>query len=222
MSIFDVFARSPLGPLQHHMETVNETVQRLDPFFNAILQGNWQEAEILQNEISELERRADKIKKDIRLNLPNSLFLPVSRTDLLELLIEQDRIANKSKDIAGIVYGRRILIPEALALQFREYLICALAATSQANNAIHELDKLLESGFRGTEASFVEHMIHELDEIEHQSDELQIRVRRRLFELETDLQPVDVMFLYKVIQWVGELADVAQNVGERLQVLLAR
>lgn len=222
MSIFDVFARSPLGPLQNHMETVNECVQRLDPFFNAILKQSWKDAEVLQNEISDLERRADKIKKNIRLHLPNSLFLPVSRTDLLELLIEQDRIANKSKDIAGIVFGRKIIIPEALSLQFREYLICALAASSQANKAIHELDKLLESGFRGAEAAFVENMIHELDQIEHQSDEFQIRVRKVLFELESTLKPVDVIFLYKVIHWVGEVADGAQNVGERLQVLLAR
>lgn len=222
MSIFDVFARSPLGPLQNHMETVNECVQRLNPFFDAILSKDWKEAERLQNEIGELERKADRIKKNIRLHLPNNLFLPVSRTDLLELLIEQDRIANKSKDIAGIVFGRRVVIPDALSVQFQEYLVCALAASNQANKAIHELDKLLESGFRGAEAAFVENMIHELDQIEHQSDELQIRVRKVLFELEASMKPVDVIFLYKIIHWVGEVADGAQNVGERLQVLLAR
>ena len=222
MSIFNVFARSPLGPLQTHMETVNECVQRLEPFFSAILKGNWKSAETLQNEISDLERKADKTKKNIRLHLPNSLFLPVSRSDLLELLIEQDKIANKSKDIAGIAFGRKIEIPEALALQFKEYLICALAAANQANKAIHELDKLVESGFRGTEVSFVENLIHELDQIEHQNDEFQVKVRKGLFDLESTLKPVDVIFLYKIIHWVGELADGAQNVGERLQVLLAR
>jgi hypothetical protein len=30
------------------------------------------------------------------------------------------------------------------------------------------------------------------------------------------------MFLYKVINWIGDLADRAQQVGARLQLLLAR
>lgn len=34
--------------------------------------------------------------------------------------------------------------------------------------------------------------------------------------------PIDVMFLYRVIELIGDLADVAQRVGSRLQILLAR
>lgn len=223
MSIFDVFARSPLGPLQNHMETVNECVQSLDPFFGAVLKQDWAQVETIQQEISNLERQADKIKKNIRLHLPNSLLLPaVPRADILGLVAEQDGLANTSKNIAGIVFGRKIIIPEPLHFQFREYLISTLAAANQANSAVHELDKLLESGFRGKEVAFVENMIHELDQIEHQSDEFQVEVRKILFELEPTLKPVDVIFLYKVIHWIGKVADGAQNVGERLQLLLAR
>jgi hypothetical protein len=37
-----------------------------------------------------------------------------------------------------------------------------------------------------------------------------------------DLNPVDVMFLYHIIDWVGDLADLAERVGARLEILLAR
>jgi uncharacterized protein Yka (UPF0111/DUF47 family) len=30
------------------------------------------------------------------------------------------------------------------------------------------------------------------------------------------------MFLYKIIDWIGDLADRAQQVGSRLELLLAR
>ena len=53
-------------------------------------------------------------------------------------------------------------------------------------------------------------------------DEIQIAVRRQLFEIEKNLSPVDVIFLYMVIKRVGELADNAQTVGGRLHLLLAR
>ena len=40
--------------------------------------------------------------------------------------------------------------------------------------------------------------------------------------LEVELPPVDVIFLYQIIDWVGDLADRAQRVGSRLQLLVAR
>jgi hypothetical protein len=30
------------------------------------------------------------------------------------------------------------------------------------------------------------------------------------------------MFLYQIIDWVGDLADLAESVGARLEILLAR
>jgi uncharacterized protein Yka (UPF0111/DUF47 family) len=36
------------------------------------------------------------------------------------------------------------------------------------------------------------------------------------------MPPIDVIFLYKVIDTVGELANYAQRVGSRLELMLAR
>jgi hypothetical protein len=65
-------------------------------------------------------------------------------------------------------------------------------------------------------------LIEELDALEKKSDGLEITIRASLFKLEAELPPVDVMFLYKVIDWIGDLADRSQTVGSRLQLLLAR
>jgi hypothetical protein len=96
-----------------------------------------------------------------------------------------------------------------------------LDATHQAERAIEELDELLETGFRGNEVKIVENMIKELDFIERSTDEMQIEVRQALFKLENTLPPVDVIFLYKVIEWIGSLADHAHTVGGQLCLLLA-
>jgi predicted phosphate transport protein (TIGR00153 family) len=94
--------------------------------------------------------------------------------------------------------------------------------STQANKAIHELDELLETGFRGSEVELVEAMIKELDAIERDTDKIEVEVRAALFAIEKELPPVDVMFLYQVIAGIGELGDIAQRVGSRLQLLLAR
>jgi hypothetical protein len=95
-------------------------------------------------------------------------------------------------------------------------------ASSQAQTAINELDELVETGFRGREVELVESMITKLDEIEGDTDKIQVAIRGKLFEMEKDLPPVDVMFIYRVIEWSGDLADLAQRVGSRLEIMLAR
>jgi uncharacterized protein Yka (UPF0111/DUF47 family) len=40
--------------------------------------------------------------------------------------------------------------------------------------------------------------------------------------LESELNPIDVMVTYRMIEWIGELADLAERVGSRLELMLAR
>ena len=217
-----VFGRSPIGPIQKHIATAHQCAQLLEPFFQAVFAEHWEEVHNIQQNIIRLEHEADEIKKDVRMSLPKSLFLPVPRSDLLEIVTMQDKVANRTKDIAGIVLGRQLVIPEPIRNAFMDYLRRSIATSAQALKAMNELDELLEAGFRGREVELVERLIEELDQIESETDLHQIQVRRILFGLEQELPPVDVMFLYKIIDWVGDLADRASRVGGYLQLLLAR
>lgn len=217
-----MFGPSPIRPIEQHMRKAHLCAKQLYPFFEAVLSNDWAKANTIKERIVSLEKEADLIKRDLRLHLPTGLFLPVSRTDLLELLSAQDRIANKAEDIAGLIIGRQMTIPQPLVPVFLPFLNRCLDASKQACNAINELDELLETGFRGSEVKIVEEMILTLDEIEHDSDEKLADIRHRIFELEKELSAIDVIFLYKLVQWIGDLADHAQTVGGRLQILIAR
>nr|WP_207384316.1 TIGR00153 family protein [Legionella yabuuchiae] len=217
-----MFGPSPIRPIEQHMRKVYLCAKQLSPFFEAVLNNNWDEALIIRDKISKVEKEADLIKRDLRLHLPTGLFLPVSRTDLLELLSAQDRIANKAEDIAGLIISRQMQLPKALSNLFMPFLNRSLDAAKQACKAINELDELLETGFRGSEVKIVEEMIVTLDEIEHDSDDKLADIRHRIFELEKDLPAIEIVFLYKLVQWIGDLADHAQTVGGRLQILIAR
>ncbi|WP_461535748.1 TIGR00153 family protein [Spongorhabdus nitratireducens] len=217
-----VFGRSPIGPIQKHIAKAHECATELLPFFQAVYEEDWELAANLQHTISRLEEEADVIKKNVRLSLPKSLFLPVPRADLLEIVTVQDKVANRAKDIAGLVLGREMKFPEPIREAFLLYLQRSIETSMQALRAMNELDELLETGFRGREVDLVEHMIEELDNIESDTDDLQVQVRKILFAIEQDLPPVDVIFLYKIIDWVGDLADRASRVGSYLQLTLAR
>lgn len=217
-----LFGRSPIGPMQQHIAKAHECAAGLLPFFRAVIAEDWAQVEQVQQDMVRLEQEADRLKKNVRMHLPKSLFLPVPRSDLLELLSVQDKVANRAKDIAGLMLGRQMAIPQALQPLVRTYVQRSVDASAQALKAMNELDELLETGFAGREAVLVENLIEELGSIENDTDRLQIEVRRNLFKLEKDLPPVDVMFLYQIIDWIGDVADRAQRVGNRLEQLLAR
>jgi hypothetical protein len=134
----------------------------------------------------------------------------------------QDRIANRAKDIAGIMLGRKMLIPESMQQQTVGFVQAGVNTAEQALTAINELDELLETGFSGRELVVVENMILELDRLEAEADQLEVTIRAALFGLEAQLPPVEVIFLYSVIDWIGDLANRSHDVGGRLQLLLAR
>lgn len=221
-SIFGVFAKSPIKPLELHIDKVHECSKLLQPFFAAVIAKDWEKASELQKQVSQLEKDADTLKHEIRMSLPGGLFMPVERTDMLELLTQQDKIANRAKDIAGQVVGRQMQFPESMQTALTEYLSRCIDAVAQANEAINELDELLETGFQGREVKLVVKMIENLDKIEDDTDAMQVKLRTSLFAMEKELNPVDVMFFYKIIEWIGELADLAERVGARLELMLAR
>ena len=220
--IFSLFASSPFLPMQEHMKKVLECVQTLEGFMLAVFDEDWEQAEEHQETINNLEEIADDLKREIRLKLPDSLFMPVSRTDLIDLIGRQDRIANKAKDITNIMLGRNMVIPPTLHTAFIEFLQSSMNVCIKANQVIQELDELLETGFRGFEVKKVEALIFELDDLEDIADSHERDVRQQLFSQESDIDPVHVMFLYKVIDWIGEVANRAQAVGHRLHLMLAR
>ena len=217
-----IFGSSPVSPLQKHMSKVYACASELIPLFNAVINEDWDEVAKRQQLISALEQEADVLKKELRLNLPKGLFMPVSRQDLLEVLLMQDRIANKSKDIAGTIVGRSMTLPEVIQEDYIRFVTRCVAACKQARKAINEFDELVETGFSGQEIKIVTEMINKLDSIESDTDNLQAAIRRKLFEIENELPPIEVIFLYKIIESTGDVADRAQNVGSRLQLMLAR
>jgi predicted phosphate transport protein (TIGR00153 family) len=217
----NLFGSSPVMPLEKHIEIAYRCAKQLRPFFAAAVSGDWKHATAVRDEIASLEHEADDLKKEIRLHLPKSLFMPVPREDILELLLVQDKIANRTKDVSGLVLGRRMQIPEVIADQFLDFVDRNIDAAKQARKSVRELDELFTAGFRGAEVELVGTLIEELDRIETDTDEKQATLRAAIFEIEDTMNPVDAVFMYKVIELLGEIADMAERVGRRLELLLS-
>lgn len=217
----NIFGTSPVKPLEKHVDIAYRCTKQLNGFFKAAVAGNWDKAAEYRDTISALEHEADDLKKEIRMHLPKSLFMPVPRQDLLELLLVQDKMANRTKDVSGLVMGRKMQIPKPIAKDFLTFVRRNVDAAKQARKSVRELDELFATGFRGAEVAMVESLIDELDRIETETDDLQASLRGSLFEIEDSLDPITAIFLYQVIELTGEIADMAERVGRRLELLLS-
>lgn len=220
--IVDLLAKSPIKPIQEHMHKAFECIELLGEFLLASSASDWDKATELQSKIVAAENEADEIKNSIRSNLPKSVWMPFARSDVIEMLTIQDRLANKAKDIAGLMLGRQILFPESMADSVHQLYQLSKDAAAKAKAAIGEMDEIMESGFSGTEISFVQKLLDELNDIENQNDAAQIELRAHLMGLENDLPPVNVMFLYRLIDLIGDIADVSQRIGNRLLLLTSK
>lgn len=217
-----IFGTSPVAPLEGHIEKVHECAQLLIPFIDASLEKDKTQRNQLLSSIVALEREADDLKKELRLRLPKSLFMPVDRRDLLEVLRMQDTIAGAVRDIAGLIVGRDIEMPESLRDKYIQLVRRCVDASAQAKNVINELDELVETGFGPKVVEVVENMLSELDAIEHDTDQILVTLYHGLKDIENSLNPVDVMFLYRLFDLTGKIGDRAQRVGSRLMLMLAK
>ena len=217
-----VFSKSPFKVLQTHMGIVRECVLEVPTLFEALISNDQKSLTAQQEKIFAKEEEADNLVDDLRMHLPRSLFMAVDRRDLLDLLDSQDNIADTAQDIAGLMMERDMSVPEEMVEPLQALVQRCVDACLHAATIVERIDELIETGFRGREATSVEDLVEELSNIEDDTDHMGQKLAQVLFANEDNMKPVSVMFWYQMIQWVGDLADHAEAVGKQMRLLIAK
>ncbi len=220
-TIASLFGHSPFKPLQAHMQIVTGCVSLVPPLFEALIAGDAAGITDIKDKIFAQEDEADKLKNKLRAQLPKSLFMPVDRRDLLDLLQMQDSIADTAQDIAGLMVERNMEVPDEMREPLLKLVNRCVDTCNFAGTIIADLDELVETGFGGNDATRVQQKVDELNRIEDETDELGMALAKTLFANEDKMGAVSVMFWYQMIQWIGDLADYSEKVGDRLRLLIA-
>jgi predicted phosphate transport protein (TIGR00153 family) len=213
---------SPFKPIQEHMRMVFSCVCLIPPLFDAVYREDGSSVADFAGQIKLLETEADKLKSTFRLNMPKSLFLPVDRKDLLSLIGDQDKIADTAEDIGKTFLFREMTVPTEIKDLLDELLEGTMEIAAAAKEMIEQLDELLEVGFAGRELDKVSRMIAGVRRSEHNIDEIIHRIKKKLFSIEKDLDPVSVIFWYQMIDMVGIISDHSENLADRLLLFLSK
>ena len=217
----NLIGSSPFKPIQAQMRLVDECVSEVPALFDAVIEKNEQALKEHAAKIAAKEKEANELKHGMRAQMPKSLFMPVDRNDLLGMLEMQDAIANTSKHIAGLLTERNMDVPEGMADGLKAFVTACVETCNHSRKIVEELDELIESGFRGREADTVQTMVSKLNQLEAETDSKGYALKQQLFALEDQLSPVSVMMWYQILQWIGKLADEAEDVGEHVSLMVA-
>ncbi|MBT3706567.1 MAG: TIGR00153 family protein [Proteobacteria bacterium] len=213
-------SRSPIKPMQQHMNVAVLCAREILPLLDAMAAGDLDAIRDRRAEIDRLEHEADEIKHEIRSHTPKRFMMALDRRTILEILDYQDSIADITQDIAELADQRNMHLPEVMKEPVMSLAKSVVTACEQGQRIIDELDELVETGFGDAEVRRVDEMILELGRLETETDRQLDMAARKLFEIEDDLG-VATIFWHQVLRQIATLADLSERVGNRLRLLMA-
>lgn len=217
-----LFGKSPFKPMKKHMSLANECAMHMPSAVEAFFNGEKETLKEIKFSISQLESDADKILEELQSRLPKSMFLPVDRRDLLEVMEVQEMIADRTEDIIGLMIDLPMDVPEELRPPITRLASRVTDAVDGAYHIIKQLENLVETGFKGPHAEKTQALIHDVIGIETDADKIGTDIAHALFAHAKSMDPVSVVFLYRLINWIDDLADYSEKLAIRTRLLLAR
>ena len=215
-----LFAKSPFAPLQKHMEDVNECVNKVKEIFEALEKNDFESISRISKEISKLEAKADTTKHELRNHLPSSLFMPISKGALLEILSLQDDIADDCEDIGVLLTLKELTLKEVFKDDFKNFLKKNLETYELIKVIIEEFDNLLETSFTGSEAEKVKSMVSKVALKEHEADLSQRQLLKNIFSNEEQFSHGEFQLWLSVMREIKTLSNTSEKLAHRIRNLL--
>jgi len=202
------------------MEKVADCVLLLEPLFIALREKNYIAVHEKASTISELEHQADLTKNDIRNHLPSSLFLSIDRSNFLDMLTNQDGIADIVEDIAVLLTLRNLEFLPAFEESFFLFLKKNIESFEVVRKIIQDINELLESSFGGAEAEKVKTLCEEVAFKEHEVDVLQRTLLKQFFKTESTLTYGVYGHWMRVFEATGAISNVSEKLANCVRMTL--
>jgi len=217
-----LFAKNPFKPMKRHMKLATGCAECMPEAIEAFLADDHVRLQELKQKVLQLERDADGIYAEIQDRLPKTLFTPVARRDLLDVLEMQEEIADRCEDIVGLLMDLPLSVPEEIKEPIIRHTRRCVDAVREAREIVKLIDLLLNTGFKGPNVEVMKGKIQDVLTIETDADVIGNEITHTLFQHRQDMDPVSVVFLYRLVGWIDDLADFSEQLAIRSRILLAR
>ena len=214
--------RSPFEGLYMHADKVRECIATLQQALQSYTEGRYEDFKALATKVSELEGEADQIKGNTRNHLPKFIFMPVDKADFLMLLREEDAILDYAEDAALWLDLRHTPIPETIKAEFLAHADKVVETVEVLQKAMKNLRDLLATSFSRKEREQTKKLVYEIHKKEYEADEIERSLTKKIFALEKELDPISIFHLVKVVDLIAQIANHAENAGDRIRAMIAK
>lgn len=220
VTLLNFFGRSPFNRLQAHMKEVAGCVHQLQRSFQALEKKDFEGLEKSADQVCTQKHLADLIKNDIRNHLPKSLFLPLNRTHVLEMLALQDDIAEAAESVAVLLTLKPLELVGSLKEEFYVFFNRIIDAFDAAMLIIKEMHDLLESSFGGIEAEKVRGMVEDVAVKVHEIGTLKRKLLKILFQAEKEMSYSTFFLWLKIFETAASLSKNCEKLAYRVRMTL--
>jgi len=148
--------KSPIGPIQKHMQVAVLCAREVIPLLEAMAAGDDEAIRERRAEIDRLEHEADQLKHEIRSHMPRRFMMAMDRRTMLEILDYQDSIADVTQDIAELADQRGMHLPESLKEPVLSMAQSVMTACEQGQRIIDELDESVKMAQNEAQNAFAD------------------------------------------------------------------
>lgn len=217
---FSMFVTSPFDALQEHAEKVKECAWAFQQAMECYASSRCEVFEEHRQEVIRLEHDADAIKRRIRGHLPKGVMLPVEKFQLFQYLREQDKVLDSVQEALNWLSHRSDqTIPEALERDFFLLVDAAIEPTEELSRMVGEARNYFRN-FSEKQRKKVKGIISNIRQMEHDADQREYALIRKIFNNETD--SVSVLHLVRLAEIIGSIADHSENAGDMMRAMVAK
>lgn len=209
---------NPIEEIIKHARIVEEASDYLPELFERYLNGK--PIDDLVNKIDKLEDDADDIKRNFRQFLKKGYLYRFERSELLNFIDLQDKIIDLIEDVAKKMTFNRINFDEEHKKMIYSVVDEIEKMLDHFKKTVRYITIILESDFSKHTVSSEEEDINEMKWFEKDIDNKLFKFGKWLYSQKEILHPVDFLYIRELILLLARIADVTQNVCDRVHILI--
>jgi len=208
-----------LSLIADHFRIVVNSVQQLESLLEAAKGGDWNGVEDITNKVCELETLADGLHRDAVLAISQGAFFSGTREDFLELMEENDEIADATQNAARIL-AESPIDSHSFQILFEEPKATIADLFSTLQSSVQLVGESITSLQTDAEVAVSKSLL--VERAEEEADEIKNRLIRRIFHHKSDLDVLTLLQLRDFVLKLDEIADAAEDSSDIVISLVAK
>ncbi|HCI29426.1 MAG TPA: TIGR00153 family protein [Fervidobacterium sp.] len=208
------FARREKEVIAKLIELSEKTVEVttiLKVFFECFFSNECKRFSDAFDQVKQVEREADEIRRNIIAETYKGLFLPDMREIIHSLTEGIDRVVNKCESVSKILNYQKPYVPEQIREEMISQIDFGIRAAQSFTTAVRKsFDNIDE----------VHQYVLEVENHEHDEDMVEGAILKEIFSL--DLPLAEKLQLKELVINIGDIVDRTEDASDILEVLLLK